>query len=847
MKKLILLMFILLSAGMVQSQGNNLNISGYVTIASSGAAVEGYPVNISGPNNSELTVYTNNNGWYNALITNGSVIGPNQLYVVYTEDSCSLAYLADTISNQQGTVDEAVVNFEICGEGSPLCQALFSTYVSGSAIYAENFSTGESLEFVWTINGESFSTGENLVFNGDPGNYTICLNVSNGVCENSSCSVVVIEESNNDSTTCNANFVFNSEGGPINNGYQLIPDAGFQTNTEYVWLLDGDVFSYNHMPQELPVTAGEHTICHIVFTQSCVDTVCQTVVIPQDTLQGCQAYFEWAVAPNNPNAVIFTDASYIESENAEYQYYYNNTLLGSTAISDYNFGAQGSYVVCLTIATENCSDTYCTTVVVPGNGNPGECDADFDWFVSTNPVNGASFVNLFATGSNPGSQTEHIWYFANGATQSGAEAEFLVNAPGIYNVCHIVQNNVTNCFDSLCVEIVVFGDTLNDCSPSFTSSVSMNNPLRMIFMNTSNSNNEPAEYVWDFGDGSTATSNNAEHTYEVAGHYIVCLTIFTANCSNTICEMVVVPGEAGTTLSLGGQVFAGNYNADLGSARLFLLDPVSMAVELIQTATLDSGSYLFTGLESGTYLIKAGLNENSEYYGNYVPTYFGSQYYWFDAQPVYLTENGFDYHISLIWAGNNGGPGWVNGDIDDGPYRIGGAAGASSAALVSNADVIVSDLSGNPQRFTISDVNGEFMIADLAFGTYRLMADVAGMVCIPVEFTISENTPNVSISLVMGDEITGLAETQETSLPVVYPNPAVEQFNIRLNLKQKETLNITITTTAGQLIRTESRTLSAGTQTLGVPVSDIANGIYFIRLLDANNKTIGVHKISVMH
>jgi PKD repeat protein len=369
----------------------------------------------------------------------------------------------------------------------------------------------------------------------------------------------------------------------------------------------------------------------------------------------------------------------------------------------------------------------------------------------------------------------------------------------------------------------------------------------MIFMNTSNSNNEPAEYVWDFGDGSTATSNNAEHTYEVAGHYIVCLTIFTANCSNTICEMVVVPGEAGTTLSLGGQVFAGNYNADLGSARLFLLDPVSMAVELIQTATLDSGSYLFTGLESGTYLIKAGLNENSEYYGNYVPTYFGSQYYWFDAQPVYLTENGFDYHISLIWAGNNGGPGWVNGDIDDGPYRIGGAAGASSAALVSNADVIVSDLSGNPQRFTISDVNGEFMIADLAFGTYRLMADVAGMVCIPVEFTISENTPNVSISLVMGDEITGLAETQETSLPVVYPNPAVEQFNIHLNLKQKETLNITITTTAGQLIRTESRTLSAGTQTLGVPVSDIANGIYFIRLLDANNKTIGVHKISVMH
>ncbi len=845
MKKLILLMFVVLSAGLAKSQMNDLNITGYVTLASTGAAVEGYPVNITGPNNSEQTVYTNANGWYNAVIINGSVIGPNQLYLVYTEDSCSLAYLVDTISNQQGTVDEAVVNFEICGENTPLCQSLFSTYVMGSTIFAENFSTGESLEFLWSINGTSFSSSEDLIFDGnEPGTYTICLSVSSGECENSSCAVVTIEGSGNDSTVCNANFVFNNAGGPNTNDYQLIPEAGFQSNTEYTWLLDGNVFSYSHIPQELGITPGEHSICHIVFTQSCIDTVCQTIVVPQDSLQGCQAYFEWTVAPNNPNAVILTDVSYVESENVSYQYYYNNTLLGSSAISDYNFGSQGSYVVCLTIETENCSDTYCTTVVVPGNGNPNDCNADFDWFVSTNPASGVSFVNLIASES----EGEHYWYVDNEILQTGANnAEFSVSDPGVFYVCHIIQNNATNCFDSLCVEIVVFGDTLNDCSPDFLPTVSMNNPLRMIFANTSNSLNAPAEYAWDFGDGNTATSYNAEHTYAAAGYYTVCLTIFTANCSNTICQTLYVPGEAITTLSLGGQVFAGNYNADLGSARLFSLDPVSMAVELIQTTPIDSGYYVFTGLEAGTYLVKAGLNDNSDFYGDYVPTYFGSQYYWFDAQPINLTENGYDYHISLIWSGNNGGPGWVNGDIDDGPYRLSGAQGASSALLVSDADVIVSDLSGNPQRFTLSDSNGEFMIADLAFGTYRLMADVAGMVCIPVEFTISENTPNVSISLVMGDEITGLVETPEVSVGSVYPVPAAEQVNVNLNLKHKETLNISITTTAGQLIRTESRTLGAGTQTLGVPVSDMANGLYFIRLLDANNKIIGTHKISVMH
>jgi hypothetical protein len=287
--------------------------------------------------------------------------------------------------------------------------------------------------------------------------------------------------------------------------------------------------------------------------------------------------------------------------------------------------------------------------------------------------------------------------------------------------------------------------------------------------------------------------------------------------------------------------------ADLGSAKLFSFDPVSMAVELIQTTSIDSGYYMFTGLEAGTYLVKAGLNEDSEFYGDYVPTYFGSQFYWFDAQPIFLSENGYTYNISLIWSSNNGGPGSVNGDIDDGPYRLSGVAGASAASLVSDADVVVTDLSGNPQRFTVSNSNGEFTITDLAYGTYRLMADVAGMLCIPVEFTISESTPSVNISLVMGDEILGIAEYNETTVSPVYPNPAAHTANMNLNLRNNETLHITITTTAGQIIRNETRTLSAGSQSLSVPVSDIANGFYFIRLSDANSKTLGVYKISVIH
>jgi len=858
MKRFAFLLSFFLSSVLANAQMSpDLVIAGYVTALGSGAAVEGYPVYVTGPNATDITVYTNANGWYITTIPNGSVTGPNQLYLVSVEDSCNFQTYIDTVSNNQGTVDEALVNFQICTPGGNNCNADIYSVFNEFGVYEFHAVSNNAISsYEWnmflisaegdTLSSSIYSTQETAYYSpiaGSGGTHlAVCLLVTfESGCTWQDCALFEVNQIEN---PCSADFSFSVSA----NGAMVVPAEDYNQSFEYYWLVNGTLFSQTYFPQELNITPGEHTICHIVVGENCMDTLCQNVVYPIDSLEGCQAFFEWTVAPNNPNALIFNDASYTESPNVSYAYYYNNQLLGTTPNVDYNFGTAGSYVICLTITTGTCNDTYCATVYVPGIENPGDCNPQFEWDVVTEPVNGVAQVNFYALGDNPGfGQTENYWYIGNNLVLSGAVVEAELEVPGVYSVCHVVVNNATNCIDSLCLEVVLPGDTTNGCEAAFEASVSANNPLRMVFANTSYTNDSPVSYSWTFGDGTAATSMNAEHTYDVPGYYTVCLAIATPTCSDIICQDIYVPGEAGTDLSLGGLVFAGNYNADLGSARLFSLDPVSMAVELIQTTPIDSGYYVFTGLEAGTYLVKAGLNDNSDFYGDYVPTYFGSQYYWFDAQPINLTENGFDYHISLIWSGNNGGPGWVNGDIDDGPYRLSGAQGASSALLVSDADVIVSDLSGNPQRFTLSDSNGEFMIADLAFGTYRLMADVAGMICIPVEFTISENTPNVSISLVMGDEITGLVETPEVLVGAIYPNPAAEQVNLSLILKHKETLNISITTTAGQLIRTESRTLGAGTQTLGVPVSDMANGLYFIRLLDANNKIIGTHKISVMH
>jgi len=47
-------------------------------------------------------------------------------------------------------------------------------------------------------------------------------------------------------------------------------------------------------------------------------------------------------------------------------------------------------------------------------------------------------------------------------------------------------------------------------------------------------------WLWDFGDGNTASSQTASHAYASTGTFTVCLTATDALCSRTICEELVI-------------------------------------------------------------------------------------------------------------------------------------------------------------------------------------------------------------------------------------------------------------------------------------------------------------------
>ncbi|MEP5610948.1 MAG: PKD domain-containing protein [Cyclobacteriaceae bacterium] len=76
---------------------------------------------------------------------------------------------------------------------------------------------------------------------------------------------------------------------------------------------------------------------------------------------------------------------------------------------------------------------------------------------------------------------------------------------------------------------------------SFTFTIDDSNPLTVSFQNTSENTDS---YVWDFGDGSSATSINPEYTYLTEGTYNVKLTVTGEGGTDQASRSVTVEGGA---------------------------------------------------------------------------------------------------------------------------------------------------------------------------------------------------------------------------------------------------------------------------------------------------------------
>ncbi|OQY43367.1 MAG: hypothetical protein B6242_14820, partial [Anaerolineaceae bacterium 4572_78] len=199
---------------------------------------------------------------------------------------------------------------------------------------------------------------------------------------------------------------------------------------------------------------------------------------------------------------------------------------GSTANSlnaNHTYIAPGTYTATLTVAdTRGAASTAQITVTVQ-NVLP-----TVNLSANPNPVAICNATRFTGTATDTASDrlTHRLAFGDNSNPVTTLTANHTYSAPGSYTA----TLTSTDRFQGVGSDSVTI--TVNNTPPTVTaSSTSTANPIRItdvINFNGTATDPDPCDrltYLWDFGDGSSATTLNATHAYAVKGTYTVTLTV----------------------------------------------------------------------------------------------------------------------------------------------------------------------------------------------------------------------------------------------------------------------------------------------------------------------------------
>lgn len=733
-----------------------------------------------------------------------------------------------TWSNCQG--------FYLGSSSDSLCDASFSIQlmdevpgISGIYQFTSVYSGNEpGLIHVWNFsNGYTADGAAPIVTFTEPGEYTVChwIMREDSSCWDERCDTFQVGDIFG-AGPCSASFSSWIEGNIVT----LVPDSFPQVLGNHAQWYIGNEFPIDQFATSVYLPNGVYPVCLSVWNDSgCQAYFCDTIVVTGDTTFYCQAYYNPVV---NGLDVQFQNWSYSYPDQTGVYYIWDfgdgSQAYGTDTVHTY--ANPGWYNVTLTLYGNECTSQYVTQIYVDTVSS--SCSAQFTatnystsapYFVQMSPLYGAYNGNYY-----------HQWTSNDGQLYQDANPLFFFNTPGIYEICHVVYSIDGTCADSLCMSFTVSGTDSSSCSayfmvqPSEGAQPGLHSLVPFV-------QSSAYSYVWTV-NGQTYTDMIPSVIVLPGDSLDACLSVYGNNgCYDQYCTWYTNSGSIGT-LSLFGTVFAGANPVDSGTATLYASDSLG-GMAMVAETPIVQGYYAFSNLNQGVYYVLASLDSSSAFLNSYVPTYFGSQYYWALAEPINLVgapASIYGYPISLIYAGNSGGPGGISGMIDSGPNRLMSPEYAASigaqAAPMAGAHVIVTDLFGNPQRWVRSAADGSFALNNLNYGTYRLLADMPGMPCVPIEFTISPQIPNVEITLVMGEQVTAVVEVPEVQIGAAYPNPAQHQVNVPVQLQKASRIELRVTNLAGQLIEQSNFELGAGTHQLNLPLRQVAAGTYLLQI-----------------
>ena len=593
---------------------------------------------------------------------------------------------------------------------------------------------------------------------------------------------------------------------------------------------------------------GTYTIAlyYVDSTSGCFGVDTASYVVSTGTSGNCQASFYAIPDTAMPNSMLFVSTSVVANPSSiSYSWsfgdgtYSTNSTLAQTA---HAYAVPGNYTVCLSIVSGSagalCSDTICQNVNV--QPPPTSCPPSFT--ISNTPGSGA--VVVIINPYNPATYYSITFGNIYSTVATSAANTYIFNSNGIYTISVYAIDSLNTCYGFATQTVTISGLTPAPCQANFTTSTQFGTSA-IIFTNTSSISAPNTHFYWSFGDGSSATTYNAAHTYANPGNYIACLseiaidTFGNVTCADSICQVVTVNGGNPTPNQFSGQLYSDStqtvpYN-HMAMIYLYELDS-SLTYHLATTDTTTSqGAFAIPYYHTGRYLLRA------EPIGTvaanmFIPTYFSSYSHWADADnftPIVVnanSPNNYVLNIALLQLSNSTGAGSISGNIASGIPKT-GAIGDP----VPNVSMVLSTVNGKALRFVKTDAMGNYTLANLPYGTYHLRPEKAGIQAPNVTIVLGPQTPTQSTNWTLGTSAfttstsTGINTVSPADLGLsLYPNPATQSVTVRM--AQNANATITLMDAAGRTLATRQ----TASQTTTLPLEGIAPGIYMVRVNTAS-------------
>lgn len=509
-----------------------------------------------------------------------------------------------------------------------------------------------------------------------------------------------------------------------------------------------------------------------------------------------------------------------------------------------------------------------------------QCTAEFYQY-----TNGASTYFNDSSVYQSGGFPNQYWDFGDGNIGFGTNPTHNYAMSGTYLACLTISDTNTNCFDTICKIITV--NLTQPCNADFQYTT---NGLTVDFQDLSLGQGG-LTYYWDFaGAVPTSTAQNPTVTFNSAGNYFFCLTIYDslANCSDSICSTITVTANSQpcnasfnyfadsnnvvTFTNISTPSSGLNYLWDFGdgTASSSATNPVhqytlpgSYGVTLTATGngdTCTTTDTIFVNFCYAYYTSQVSSNGNVNFTNNSSASPFGVGWSWnfgdgsgassFNASHTYTSSGTYTVILTLNDTINY----CTSTYMDTVVVAIGSPNSCNASYTIAKDSsvafgVILYNTSTNFASHYYSWNFGDGTTGSGRTPIHQYQSFGAYYVCLTITDTILNCTSTFCDTVgmdtlgnlkagfgltVQDPTVTSINETQNNlKALMLYPNPAVNQITIDLSQASQPVAYRVIDIT-GKEVRVESRS----NKLERISLEGLEKGIYFLILNDGNTQEV---------